>query len=173
MNKFIKKRKHKINREITHPQVRIVGNNIEPRVVRISEAIQIAESMDSDLILISENANPPVVRVEEYNKFLYNQEKTEKERRKNSVKTETKEIQLSVNIADNDLNTKSKKAIEFLEDGNKVKCVLSMKGRQNTMPEKGELVMLKFAQLSSHVGAPESMPKLEGTRWIMILKPKK
>ena len=172
MNKY-KKRKHRINREITYPQVRIVGNNIETKVVRIDEALRIAESMDSDLILMSENANPPVARIEEYNKFLYNQEKAEKERKKNSVKTEVKEIQLSVNIADNDLNTKSKKAVEFLEDGNKVKCVLSMKGRQNAMPEKGELVMLKFAQMSSHVGAPENMPKLEGSRWIMILKPKK
>lgn len=172
MNKY-KKRKHRINREITYPQVRIVGNNIETKVVRTDEALKIAESMDSDLILISENANPPVARIEEYNKFLYNQEKAEKERKKNSVKTETKEIQLSVNIADNDLSTKSKKAIEFLEDGNKVKCVLSMKGRQNAMPEKGELVMLRFAQMSTHVGTPEFMPKLEGTRWIMILKPKK
>jgi translation initiation factor IF-3 len=172
MNKF-KKRKHKINREINYPTVRIVGNNIESRVVKINEAINIAESMDLDLILISENANPPVVRIEEYNKFLYNQEKAERERKKNSVKIEVKEIQLSMNIADNDLNTKSKKAIEFLEDGNKVKCVLSMKGRQNTMAEKGELVMLRFAQMSSHIGTPENMPKLEGSRWIMILKPKK
>ena len=80
---------------------------------------------------------------------------------------------MSCSIADNDLNTKSKKAKEFLEDGNKVKCVVQLKGRQKAMPEQGEIVMLKFANILSSVGSPESLPKLDGGKWLMILKPKK
>lgn len=169
----IKRKKHKLNREITHRLVRITGENIDSRVINIEEAMSIANSKSLDLILISENANPPVVKVEDYSKFLYNQDRLERERKKNSIKTETREIQLSSTIADNDLNTKSKKALEFLEDGNKVKCTIRLMGRQRSMPERGELVMLKFADMVSEIGNPESMPKLDGNRWIMTLKPKK
>ena len=138
-----------------------------------SEAITMAYLDDKDLILITEGANPPVAKIEDYNKYLYHQEKLEKERKRNSSRIETREIQLSVNIAENDLNTKSKKAREFLQDDNKVKCVIQLRGRQKAMPEQGEIVMLKFAHTLSDVGAPESMPKLEGGRWLMILKSKK
>jgi translation initiation factor IF-3 len=170
---FNNKRKHQINQDIRCVKVRIVGENVESQIMYTDEAIDLAFSMDKDLILISENANPPVAKVEEYNKFLYQQEKLEKERKKNSTKVEIKEIQLSCTIADNDLNTKSKKAKEFLEEANKVKCVIQLKGRQKGMPEQGELVMLKFAEILAEVGAPEALPKLEGSRWIMMIKPKK
>jgi translation initiation factor IF-3 len=175
MNKrtFIKQRKHKINREIFFPQVRVIGDGVNPQIMKTTEAIDLAFTLDKDLILITETANPPVARIEDYNKFIYQQEKSEKERKKNSLRTETKEIQLSVSIADHDLSTKSRKAREFLEDDNKVKCVIQLKGRQKSMPEQGELVMLKFAEMVSDIGSLEFMPKLDGGRWHMIIKPKK
>ena len=166
-----KERKHKINSDVRFPQVRLVGQG-EPRLMSSWEASKLAESMQMDLILINENQDPPIVRIDDYNKFIYAQEKAEKEKKKNAVKNEIREIQLSCEIADNDLITKSKKAQEFLEDGDKVKCVIMLKGRQKAMPERGELVMLRFAEVLGEVGSPESMPALEGSRWIMTLKPK-
>lgn len=170
--KFIKRNKHLLNNEIRCSQVRVVGDEMNGQIMNTSEAIDLSFTLGKDLILISESANPPVARIEDYNKFLYKQEKIEKERKKNSTKVELKEIQLSTTIADNDLNTKSKKAIEFLKENNKIKCVILLKGRQKAMPEKGELVMLKFANIVSEYGMPEAMPKLDGSRWIMTLKPK-
>lgn len=167
-----KERKHKINSEVRFPQVRIVGQG-EPQVMSSFEASKLAESLGKDLILINENQQIPIVRIEDYNKFIYDQEKAEKERKKNSVKNEIKEIQLSCEIADHDLETKSRKATEFLNEGDKVKCVISLKGRQKSMPERGELVMLRFAEMLGEIGSPEALPKLEGTRWLMTLKPKK
>jgi len=166
-----KERKHKINGEVRFPEVRVIGDYNQ--IMSSFEAAKLAESLDMDLILINESANPPVVRIENYQKFIYDQEKREKESQKAIKKTEIKEINLSCTIADHDLGVKSKKAIEFLEDGDKVKLSLLMKGRQNKMKEQGELVMLKFASLVQDFGAPESLPKCEGNKWLMILKPKK
>ena len=166
------KRKHKTNSEITSDDVRLVGNG-EPIVISTKEAIRMAENEEKDLILINETQNPPIVRIEDYNKFLYVQEKIEREKKKNTVKSSLKEIQLSVNISDHDLETKSKKGREFLNNGDKVKVVISMKGRQKASPERGELVMLKFAQSVSEFGTPEALPKLESGKWLMILKCKK
>jgi translation initiation factor IF-3 len=166
-----KTRAHKINTDITSVQVRLVGNG-EPKILSTIEALQLSRKEGMDLIAISENGDIPVVRMEEYSKFLYNLEKKEKEIKKNSLKTEIKEIKLSCEIADNDLNTKVKKGIEFLKDGDKVKCTIQLKGRQNTMPERGELVMLKFADMVQEVGVPENFPKLEGSKITMLLKQK-
>jgi translation initiation factor IF-3 len=166
------KRKHKINLEITSPEVRLIGGG-EPIVISKNEAIRMAENQEKDLIMINENQNPPIVRIEDYNKFLYNQEKLEKEKKKNTVKSSLKEIQLSVNISDHDLETKSKKGREFLNDGDKVKVVISLKGREKASPERGELVMLKFAQSVEEFGVPEALPKLESGKWLMIMKCKK
>jgi translation initiation factor IF-3 len=166
------KRKHKINLEITSSDVRLIGNG-EPIVISRNEAIRMAEAEEKDLIMINENQTPPIVRIEDYNKFLYNQEKIEKEKKKNAVKSSLKEIQLSVNISDHDLETKSKKGREFLSDGDKVKVVISLKGREKASPERGELVMLKFAQSVEEFGTPEALPKLESGKWLMILKCKK
>jgi translation initiation factor IF-3 len=140
------KRKHKINQELNFTEVRIVGRG-EPFVISTKEALDIAFSEEKDLILINENQNPPIVRIEDYNKFLYNAEKAEKEKKRNSNKSQLKEIQLSVNI--------------------------SLKGRQKANPARGELVMLKFAQLVEEFGIPESMPKLESGKWLMMMKTKK
>ena len=123
MSKFRKERQHKINGEVRFPEVRVIGD-LEPRVMSSFEASQLAFSEGKDLILINENANPPIVRIDDYHKFLYEITKKQKEQKKHQVKIETKEIQLSVNIADHDLGVKSKKALEFLGEGDKVKCVL-------------------------------------------------
>lgn len=163
--------KHKINSDVRFPQVRLVGFYDEPKIMSSYEASKLAESEELDLILINENQNPPIVRIEDYKKFLYHLEKSEKEKKKNSIKSVTKEIQLSAEISDNDLNTKARKGIEFLQHGDKIKCVLQLKGRQKGTPERGELTMLKFANAISEYGVAESLPKLEGGRWLMMLKP--
>lgn len=164
-------RQHKINADIKHPKVRLIGDG-EPKVLNTYEAIKIASAEEKDLILISENGDLPIVRIEEYTKFLYNLEKKLKEQKKNASKSEIHEIKLSCEIAENDLNTKAKKAQEFLTDGDKVKCLIQLKGRQNMMPERGELVMLKFATMLDECGALEALPKLEGNKWLMTIKPK-
>lgn len=164
--------KYKINSDVRFPQVRIVGEG-EPRIMSSYEAYQIAQSEDKDLILINENQNPPIVKIEDYNKFIYNLEKAEKEKKKNSIKIEIKEIQLSVDISDHDLKIKSKKAKEFLTRGDKVKCVLSLKGRQKSNPERGRETMLKFINEVEECGTLESPIKLDGSRWFSMIKPLK
>jgi translation initiation factor IF-3 len=169
-----KNRKHKINGEVRFPQVRVIGEG-EPRIMTSFDAYKEAQSLELDLVLINENSIPPIVRIVEYNKFIYDQEKAEKERKKNTHKTELKEVQLSVNIAEHDMNTMSNRAIKFLEKGDKVKVVLLLKGRQKAQPERGEMTMLNFIQAVSEYGIAESMPRLEGNRWIVLIrtKPKK
>ena len=167
----VKQRRHKINGEVRFDEVRVIGE--VPQVMSSYEAYQLAQAEGKDLILINETQKPPIVKIEEYNKFLYNLEKAEKEKRKNAIKSVIKEIQLSPEISDNDLNTKARKGREFLEDGDKVKCVIQLKGRQKGNPERGEIVMLKYANILEEVGTLESMPKLEGSKWLMMIKPKK
>ena len=170
---FVKKeRKHKINGEVRFPQVRIIGDGVA-QLMSSYEASKIAESQGKDLILINESANPPVVRIEDYNKFIYDQEKREKIAKKNVHKSELKEISLSLTIAEHDLGIKAKKVSEFLVKGDKVKLSLLLKGRQMNMKEQGELVLLKFAKMVEETGLPEALPKLESSKWLMILKPKK
>lgn len=169
---FKKERRHKINSEVRFPEVRVIGDG-EPKIMSSFQASKIAQELGLDLILINESANPPVVRIEDYSKFLYNLEKQEKERKKNSQTQQIKEIQLSPDIADNDLNVKVKKSIEFLTRGDKVKVVLQLKGRQKQMPERGELTILKLITSLEEWGDPEYLPKLESSKWIAVLKPKK
>lgn len=167
-----KERKHKINGEVRFPQVRLIGDG-EPQIISSFEAAKIAESMEMDLILINENQDPPIVKIGDYNKFIYDLEKAEKEKKKKSQKSETKEIQLSCDIQEHDLQTKARKGREFLEDNDKIKVVIQLKGRQKGTPERGEIVMLRFAEILNEVGVPEAMPRLEGGRWNLMIKPKK
>lgn len=167
-----KQRKHKINGEVRFPLVRLIGQG-EPKILSSFEASKIAESEEMDLILINENQDPPIVKIADYNKFIYELEKIEKERKKNSHKVELKEIQLSCDIQDNDLLTKSKKSKEFLNENNKIKVIIQLKGRQNSMPERGELVMWRFLDILKENCTVESQPKLEGNRWNMVLAPLK
>jgi translation initiation factor IF-3 len=166
------KKKHKINNEIRCYEVRLIGDG-EPRVIKTREALSMADNDGKDLILINENQEPPIARIDDYNKFLYKIEKQEKENKKNVVKSEIKEIKLSCNIADHDLEVKAKKAKEFLSDGDKVKCVIQLKGRQKGNPDRGQIVMLRFATILEEYGSAENVPKLESSKWLMILKPKK
>lgn len=165
-------RKHKTNGEVRFDQVRVISDG-EPVLMSSYDAYQIAISEGKDLILINELQTPPIVRIEDYNKFLYHLEKAEKEKKKNSIKSITKEVQLSPGISDNDLNTKARKGKEFLQAGDKVKCVIQLRGRQKGTPQVGEIVMLKFASILDEFGIPEALPKLEGGKWFMLLKPRK
>ena len=166
MNKYKNKRKHKINEDIRSKEVRLIVTGAAPQVISTREALKMADDEGKDLILIN-------ARIEDYNKFLYNLEKMEKERKKNSIKSELKEIKLSCEISDHDLEIKARKGKEFLLDNDKVKCVIQLKGRQKGNPDRGQLVMLKFATLLEEYGSAENVPKLESSKWLMILKPKK
>jgi translation initiation factor IF-3 len=165
--------KHKINNNIKHTDVRLVDYYEEPIVIKTKQAQDLADSQGFDLVLINENQTPPIAKIIDYKKFLYDTEKLERERKKNSTKSIIKEIQLSVDIAENDINTKSRKASEFLQRGDKVKCSLNLKGRQKANSERGEIVMLKFFTLVSEFGVLESLPSLQGSKWGMMIKPKK
>lgn len=166
------KKKHKINSEVRFNKVRLIGKG-EPQIISSYDASKIAQSEGLDLILINESQDPPIVKIEDYNKFLFNLQKAEREKKKNSVKSIIKEIQLSPDISDHDLSTKARKGKEFLEDNNKVKVVLQLKGRQKGSPQRGEIVILKFFQLVEEIGIAEALPKLESSKWLMIIKPKK
>ena len=162
----------RINDEIRiNGDVRITGDDIETEVCDIKKAIKIAENKGLDLIEISPSANPPVVKVASYEKMLYSLKKIAK---KNKPKTNTlKEIQLSVNIASHDLDTKAKHAREFLEDGDKVKVTLTMKGRELSRRDDNKKSLFEFINSLSDISTPEAFPKDEGNRTIVILKRKK
>jgi translation initiation factor IF-3 len=153
--------------------VRVVGENIETAIYPIREALEIADSMGLDLVEISPTANPPVCKVVDYKKFLYEQKKKQKEIKSKSAKIVVKEIRLSPNIDDHDFNFKLKHAIKFLQEGAKVKVDVFFRGRSIVYKEQGEITLLKFADELSEFGKPEMLPKLEGKRMIMILTPKK
>lgn len=151
--------------------VRIVGDDIESRVVSLEEAKMIADEMDLDLIEINSKVNPPIMRVGNYEKMVYEIKKAEK--KKAHVAKPLKEVQLSVNISSHDLETKANNAKKFIDDGSKVKVTLSMKGRELTRRDENKRSILEFITLMEEVALPESMPKDEGNRTIVILKPKK
>lgn len=132
-----------------------------------------ADELGLDLVEISPSANPPVCKIIDYKKFLYENKKKQKEIKAKTAKVVVKEIRLGPNIDDHDFNFKLKHAIRFLEDGAKVKVEVFFKGRTIIYKEKGEFVMLKFAQELEEYGKVERMPKLEGKRMIMIIAPKK
>lgn len=138
----------------------------------IEEAQKIANDMELDLVLISEKADPPVCRIIDFNKFLYQQKKRQKEIRSKTQKVVVKEIRFGPNTDDHDYNFKLRHAQKFLEDGAKVKTFVFFKGRTILFKEKGEILLLKFAQDLEEVGKVEQLPKLEGKRMIMFIAPK-
>lgn len=166
-------REHRLNEEITAPEVRVVGEDIEPGVYPIAQAIKFAQDKEVDLVEISPNAVPPVCRVIDYQKFLYEKKKKDKEQKAKSKQSEVKEIRFTPNTDEHDFDFKSKHAEKFLIDGNKVKCYVQFKGRAIMFQERGELLLLKFAERLAEVGSLESMPKMEGRRMIAIFTPKK
>ncbi len=151
----------------------MVGDNIETGIYQLRDALALADQQDLDLVEISPTANPPVVKVMDYKKFLFEQKKKQKEIKAKTAKVVVKEIRLGPNIDDHDFNFKLKHASKFLQDGAKVKVDVFFKGRSIIYKDKGEYVLLKFAQELEEFGKVERMPKLEGKRMIMILTPKK
>ena len=163
---------HRINERIRVPEVRLVGDNVEVGVYPIEEARKIAANLELDLVEISPNANPPVCRVVEYKKFLYEKKRKEKEMKANSKQSELKEIRFTANTDDHDFDFKAKHAERFLQDGNKVKAYVQFKGRAIMFKDRGELLLLKFAERLAEVGSLESMPKMEGRRMLAMFAPK-
>ena len=154
------------------PQVRLVGDNIEVGVYPIQEALKMAQEQGLDLVEISPNADPPVCKIIDYNKFLYEKKKKEKEMKAKSKASEVKEIRFTPNTDDHDFDFKAKHAEKFLKEGNKVKAYVQFKGRAIQFKERGELLLLKFAERLNDTGVLEGMPKMEGKRMLAIWAPK-
>jgi len=153
--------------------VRLVGDNIdEPGVFSVREALQLADEMELDLVEISGKSDPPVCKIIDYQKFLYQQKKKQKELKAKSTKIIVKELRFGPNTDDHDYNFKLKHAQKFLEDGAKVKAFVFFKGRSIIYSEKGEILLLRFATDLEELGKVEQFPKLEGKRMTMILSPK-
>lgn len=167
-----KEAEHNINEFIRSPQVRLVGENVDQGIFSLSEARAIAEEQELDLVEISPNASPPVCRVIDYNKFIYEQKKKLKEIKANAKQTVIKEIRFGPNTNEHDFQFKLKHAISFLENGEKVRAYVHFKGRAIVYKEQGEILLLRFAQALEEVGKVEQLPKLEGKRMFLIVGPK-
>ncbi|KHJ38367.1 translation initiation factor IF-3 [Pedobacter glucosidilyticus] len=163
---------HNINRRIRAREVRVVGEDIEQGVYPIEKALQMAEELELDLVEISPNANPPVCKIVDYNKFVYEQKKKLKEIKANAKQTVIKEIRFGPNTSDHDFQFKLKHAVSFLEAGEKVRAYVHFKGRAIVYKEQGEILLLKFAQALEDCGKVELLPKLEGKRMFLTVAPK-
>lgn len=164
---------HRINDRITANEVRLVGENIESGVYSRSEALRIAQEQEVDLVEISPNAVPPVCRLIDYKKFLYDQKKKQKEMKAKQVNVTVKEIRFGPNTDEHDFDFKLKHALNFLKEGSKVRAHVFFKGRSIVFKERGEILLLKFIQELSEFGLPEQMPKLEGKKMFVVINPKK
>jgi translation initiation factor IF-3 len=162
------KDKLRINEQIKIPQVRLVGEETN-EIINTYEALKLAKEEGLDLVEVVPTSFPPVCKIMDYKKYLYDKKKNEKK----PAMQEIKEIRMTVNIDEYDLNVKSKHSIEFLKKNNKVKASVFFKGREINYKEKGELVLLKFAEKLEGYGVAENLPKLEGKRMLIIFKPKK
>ncbi len=163
-----------MNEEIRSPQVRVVGDNVpEQKVYTLQEAMRMAEELELDLVEISPNAVPPVCKIIDYQKFLYQQKKKAKEMKANASKIVIKEIRFGPNTDEHDFQFKLKHAQSFLEEGSKVKAYVFFKGRSILFSEQGEKLLLRFAVELEDYGKAEQMPKLEGKRMIMMIAPNK
>jgi translation initiation factor IF-3 len=169
---FKKEAEHKINQLIRATEVRLVGDNVEPGVISLRDALAIAEEQGLDLVEISPNAVPPVCKVIDYNKFVYEQKKKLKEIKSNAKQTVIKEIRFGPNTNEHDFDFKLKHAIKFLEAGEKVRAYVHFKGRAIVYKEQGEILLLKFAQALEDYGKVEQLPKLEGKRMFLTVAPK-
>ena len=167
------KGQHRINAQIRAKEVRIVGDDIESAVYPIAQALKLAEEHDADLVEISPNAVPPVCRIIDYSKFLYQLKKRAKEQKAKQVKVNVKEIRFGPQTDEHDYNFKLKHAIGFLQDGDKVKAYVFFKGRSILFKEQGEVLLLRFANDLEEYAKVEQMPLLEGKRMTISLSPKK
>ena len=178
-SKYVKMKKdnlkdqYRINEKIRVKEVRLVGENVEQGIYPAVEALKMARNQSLDLIEISPNAVPPVCRISDYQKFIYQQKKRQKEQKAKSVKIVVKEIRFGPQTDDHDYNFKLKHAKSFLEEGAKVKAYVFFKGRSILFKEQGEVLLLRFANDLEDYGKVEQMPALEGKKMIIMLSPKK
>ena len=168
-----KQQQYRINEQIRAREVRIVGDDVESQVIPTRDALRLAQQKNVDLVEISPNAEPPVCRLIDYSKFLYQQKKRQKELKAKQVKIEVKEIRFGPQTDDHDYNFKLKHANGFLSDGDKVKAYVFFRGRSILFKEQGEVLLLRFANDLEEYGKVEAMPVLEGKRMTMYIAPKK
>ncbi|SHF54222.1 bacterial translation initiation factor 3 (bIF-3) [Flavobacterium fontis] len=154
-------------------EVRLVGDNVEPGVYKITEALRLAEELEVDLVEISPNADPPVCKLMDYGKFLYQQKKREKELKAKSSQITVKEIRFGPQTDEHDYEFKKKNAEKFLKEGSKLKAFVFFKGRSIIYKEQGQILLLRLAQDLEEHGKVEALPVLEGKRMIMFIAPKK
>lgn len=178
------KNTHRTNQQIRVPEVRLVGDNldevgiaagktVESDVYQTRQVLEWAQKMDLDMVEISPNAEPPVVRIIDYNKFLYQKKRKDKEIKAKTAKTVIKEIRFGPNTDDHDFDFKTRHAYKFLEEGSKVKAFVQFRGRAIVFKDRGELLLLRFLKELEEVGAAEALPKLEGKRMSVMIAPKK
>lgn len=167
------KNRYRVNEQIHVREVRVVGDNIASTVMPTHQAIALAQRENLDLVEISPNANPPVCRLIDYSKFLYQQKKHQKEMKAKQVKIDVKEIRFGPQTDEHDYNFKLKHAKEFLEDGNKVRAFVFFRGRSILFKEQGEVLLLRFANDLEEYGKVEQMPALEGKKMFLYVSPKK
>ncbi|MDG1661017.1 translation initiation factor IF-3 [Winogradskyella sp.] len=171
--RVVQEDKHKINGKIRAEEVRLVGDNVEIGVYPTRKALAIADEQGLDLVEISPNAKPPVCKVMDYKKFLYEQKKREKALKSKATKVVVKEIRFGPQTDDHDYEFKKKHAEKFLKEGAKLKAFVFFKGRSIVFKEQGQILLLRLAQDLEEFGKVEQMPKLEGKRMIMFIAPKK
>jgi len=167
------KGQYRINEQIRAKEVRIVGEEEESQVYPIAQALKMAHDSELDLVEISPNAQPPVCRIIDYSKFLYQQKKRQKEQKAKQVKVNVKEIRFGPQTDDHDYNFKLKHAKGFLAEGDKVKAYVFFKGRSILFKEQGEVLLLRFANDLEDFAKVDQMPMLEGKRMTIFLSPKK
>ena len=175
MSKKQKELFFRTNNQIRSTEVRLVGDNVEVGVYDIRDALRKADEMELDLIEISSSATPPVCKIMDYSKFLYDQKKKAKEQEKRNKENmmELKELRFGPNTDEHDFEFKKRHAQKFLQDGDKVRAFVFFKGREIKYKEKGEIMLLRLATELSEFGIVESLPQLEGNKLILILRPKK
>ena len=164
---------HKINSKITAQEIRLVGDNVDVGVYSVNDALRMARGQELDLVEISPKASPPVCKILDYKKFLYEQKKRDKVLKSKATKIVVKEIRFGPQTDEHDYQFKKKHAEKFLNEGAKLKAFVFFKGRSIIFKEQGQILLLRLAQSLEDVGIVESMPELEGKKMIMIIAPKK
>ena len=171
--RVIKKDPHRINNFINVPDVRLVGDNVETGIYRTDDARRMAQDMELDLVEISPNADPPVCRILDYKKFLYQQKQKQRELKAKQIKVVVKEIRFGPNTDEHDFKFKLEHAKKFLAEGSKVKAYVFFRGRTIVFKDRGEILLLKLATELEDYGIIEQMPRLEGKKMNMMINPKK
>jgi len=165
--------KHKINRNITSLYLRVVGDNVEQNIYALKDALDMSRELGLDLVEINPKSDPPICKIIDYSKFLFDQKKKEKQNKRNSANHKIKEIKFGPNTDTHDFDFKLNHAKKFLEQGHKVKMYVQFKGRQISHKERGEIILLKFLASLEDQCKVEQLPRLEGRRMTAMIAPKK